>query len=127
MEFARRHDLAIAKYLKDTPSWHFVFIHPQGGQGRIDVTRVDDDGIEVSAVWHRDDYDEGTRSVRDWKAHELTPQASLIHELREMLRRVVSWTDEDYETVTGFREMWQKYMTREDFEECKYPVPRLHD
>jgi hypothetical protein len=126
MGFAERNNLAIAKYLKDSPSWHFVFAHPKGGQGRIDVTRVSEEGMTVSGVWHSDDYDVGTRSLKTWDALGETQPERLLETLSATLQKVLSLSGENYAVVApGYKAMWQKYMTREQVEKSKYPLPRV--
>jgi hypothetical protein len=127
MGFASRNNLAIAKYLKDSPSWHFVFAHPRGGEGRIDVTRVSEERLSVSATWYQDDYDEGTRSLKLWSASGTILPEGLLEELSATLGKVLAWSDNDFEVAGGYREMWHRYLSRKQVEVSKYPLPSAVD
>jgi hypothetical protein len=55
----------------------------------------------------------------------VAPPERLREELSIMLVRVLSWTGDDYEVASGFKEMRQKYLTRDQVEHIKYPMPNM--
>lgn len=128
VQFAEKYNVAVAKFLKDVPAWHFVFRHPCGGQGRIDMYRKDASSFLVRAGWHRDDYDAGARSLKSFEIKEAIPPEQLLDRVRETLDLVLRWTDKDFDrTVNGFSEMWHKSASKEVFEkqQNRYPLPRV--
>ena len=127
MSFAERHNLAIGKYLKDMPAWHFIFMHPRGGYGRIDIIKSGADDILISACWWRDDYNPRTRSSKGWKNEYFTQPEKLTDELTTMLSKVVAWREDDYEVDDSLEKIWREWGIKDQFEypDKKYPTPKL--
>jgi hypothetical protein len=128
VQFAEKYNVAVAEFLKDVPAWHFVFRHPCGGQGRIDMFRKDASSFSLQAHWHRDDYDAGTRSLKWLEIKEPIRPEKLLDQVRETLGIILRWTERDFDrTVSGYAEMWHKFISKESFEEQvnRYPLPQI--
>ena len=128
-EFADKHNLMIDKYFHQFPAWHFRFRHPVDGVGQIEVSKNEDDSLNICGGWWVDYYD---TTRRDFK-HAETATISTDHEilcktLEEMLRLIVSWNKSDLER--GIENPYRErgvMDTREKVERelQKYPVPKL--
>lgn len=128
ISFAEQHHLAVAKFLKDMPAWHFVFAHPRGGEGRIDMIRKDESSFSLTASWHKDDYEAGTRSLKWLKLDGPIPSELILDQVKSTLETMLNWTESDFDkTVGGYLEMWHKAWSKEAFERLasRYPRPSL--
>lgn len=124
--FAQRHSLSIEKYYHQSPSWSFLFRHPKGGVGKLDVERKTADKIGISCCWWYDDYDTATRSLRaeDYGLVQVEPDVVAQH-LEKGLCTVLAWRFGDWkETHAGYA-AWSKNWTKEQFQNlsAKYPEP----
>lgn len=127
VRFAHEHNLAVGKYLKDIPAWHFFFTHPRGGEGRIDMIRRDQLSFTIRANWHKDDYDQGTRSIKWLEIWDAIAPGELLKRVEGTLQAMLSWTPDDFEqTATGYSAMWHQTWTKETFEKnaSRHPIPR---
>ena len=61
--FAQRHNLRLEKYYHQAPSWGFLFRHPSGGVGKIEVQRVSEATVCILSDWWYDDFDAATRGA----------------------------------------------------------------
>ena len=66
-DFAERHDLTIQRYPQNQPIWLFMFLHPKGGRGALQLTcatplcAATEPKPWLSAHWHKDDDGNGIR------------------------------------------------------------------
>src|SRR3989339_132372 len=63
-DFSKVHNLCIEKYPHDGPEWAFLFKHPIGGMGQIEVERSDENSILIRLSWCIDDYDTSVRFLK---------------------------------------------------------------
>ena len=124
--FAEKHNLKLERYYHDAPSWHFIFKHPEGGVGKIDVSRSGEKTVRPSLAWWIDDYDRQERHVKLSTMAELpTEGAVILTELEAGLRLVLSWKLNQWNKTYGGYGMWKK-TSKEEFQRLtdQYPFPQ---
>lgn len=126
--FAESHNLLIAKYYHDSPTWDLLFNHPKGGQARLCITNQAPDIASIDSAWHVDDYDRFTRFIHWRKPRDVakTPDA-IDAALREELAAILSVRKGDWnEVATDYERTWGRY-TKEQFEAMAplYPEPKI--
>ena len=126
-EFAQTHNLMIEKYYHQGPLWTFMFQHPKGGSGQIEVEKSGRDSVLIRCSWYIDDYDNNTR----WLKYPSDEKCSLDHRvlrefLEESLKQIFSWNKEDLESRKSKYYAWSKHFSKEEFEgqNAKYPIPK---
>ncbi len=127
-EFAQIHNLMIERYYHEGPGWTFMFQHPKGGSGQIEIERSGQNAILIRCSWYIDDYDNNTR----WLKYPPGQKCSLDHAtlkavLEESLRQIFSWNKEDLEPLKSKYYAWSKHFSKAEFDEqrSKYPTPKL--
>lgn len=125
ISFAREHNLFLEKYYHDAPVWSLCFTHPLGGSAKVDVRR-EGNLLSTSGVWWVDNYDAGTRSIKDTKAVECEPDSErLAPVIAKTLSEVMSLTFGNWSRVaTGYKRIWDKTWTKEQFQKASEPWPR---
>ena len=128
-QFAESHRLKIEKYTHEAPMWSFLFRHPRGGVGKIDVYRAEDDRLRIWAYWWRDAYREAKRYWRAESVREEMPAAELAESsvLRSTLQSILEWDEASLEPAKGEMTSWHQYFTEEQFDALvdEYPEPRI--
>ena len=123
--FAQRHNLRLQKYYHQAPSWDFLFRHPLGGVGQIEVQRASEATISIVSDWWYDDYDAATRFIKSTTLGPMPVNSEVTIKLENALSEVLSWRfghwDEQHTRGTVWRETW----TKEQFEKlnAEYPEP----
>lgn len=128
-DFAATHNLMIEKYPHHGPEWAFMFRHPNGGVGQIEVEKSGDDHVIVRLSWHIDDYDKLTRFLNypQQKERCSLDKRALQILLEEKFKLVLSWGKEELTPVKHKYNEWKKHpkeMIEGDI--LKYPIPRLN-
>lgn len=126
-QFATARNVAIERYYHDAPSWDFLFRHPRGGVGKVELWRVDENATRIERVWWKDDYDEGVRYLRSESQPPTTMSAEEIgHALSRALDDVLAWDPGTLTPRGGMRDIWHRTFDEKTFreQELRYPVPR---
>ncbi|OHB56740.1 MAG: hypothetical protein A2Y07_11745 [Planctomycetes bacterium GWF2_50_10] len=126
--FAEVHNLHIEKYPKNGPQWSFIFRHPLGGLGKVDVRMKDDTRINIYTLWWKDDYDRQARDSvgMDNGSIGLDPEP-LRCALENALKQVLEWQVKDLDLGGRDGCDWRRYWkTKHDFDSLtdKYPIPK---
>ena len=125
-QFAAARNLAVQRYYHDAPSWDFLFRHPQGGVGKVELWRVNENAVRIERVWWKDDYDDGVRYLR---TESEPPTAVAAEEIGLALSRalddVLAWEPSSLTPHGGMREVWHRAFDEKTFreQERRYPVP----
>jgi len=124
-EFAQRHNLRIEKYYHQSPSWSFLFRHPKGGIGQIEVQRASEATISIVSDWWYDDYDAATRFIRSASVGPVPLNSELASGLEKALSELLSWRFGDWHERHTAYTIWRKTWTREQFQKllAEYPEP----
>lgn len=128
-DFAHTHNLKIDKYYHQGSDWAFLFRHPEGGVGKIQVQKCGDDHIMVYPMWWLDDYDANRRDSKHTEGEKCSLDHTALRTLLEgRFKLVLSWRKEDL--VLGKPNPysnWKDKLTKEEFERLndKYPIPKL--
>jgi len=124
--FAKRHNIKIQKYYHEFPAWSFLFRHPAGGIGKIDLVKKSETTIGIWQYWWYDDYDRATRSI---KTKEHAPfsvnDAQVATELESALTNILNWKFGDWDDVHGgYESSWHSTCTKTQFNALdeQYPV-----
>lgn len=126
-DFARAHNLLLAKYHHQNCSWDLRFNHPRGGQGSVTVYCPTADTALIGSVWFLDDYARFTRSIHSRELREIAKNPDCVgDELSAELAAIVAVPFGDWTRVVTGYESWGQY-TREEFERMtsQYPDPVL--
>ncbi len=123
--FADRHNLRLERYYHQNPTWDFLFRHPAGGVGKIEVWKQGG-VLEVRWYWWIDTYDELKRQSK--KAGPVVIDADeerLGEVLAGTLHEVLSWRPGALDEVS--HQPWWASTPRDVVElaPCRYPLPRL--
>jgi hypothetical protein len=125
--FAERHNLKLERYYHDSPSWHFIFKHPEGGVGKMEMFRQGDDKVRPSLMWWFDDYDTLQRhsKVRVQTGLPMDP-ATIVTSLEAGLNLILSWRMGQWDKTYDGYHVWRKTWTRDEFIKLpeQYPLPR---
>lgn len=149
-DFSQRYNLKLQKYYHQAPSWDFVFRHPQGGVGKIDVYRYTDetillkdfhslapsgtsdvygqidDRVFLTSIWWYDDYDKLTRFIKRVKHEPIHRDAQLLlAALESSLRLIVSWQFGQWDDHFSGYDSWKKTWTKKQFEALSDDYPEL--
>ncbi len=125
-DFAHRHNLRLEKYYHQSPSWSFTFRHPQGGVGKIDVSRASNEELTISTCWWYDNFDLQRRSIRNAeKVFLRVDSEKLVQTLDQSLASVLAWEFGSWEEHWD-NHSWGRQWTKQQFEELldMYPVPK---
>ena len=123
--FAQRHNLRLEKYYHQAPSWGFLFRHPSGGVGKIEVQRVSEATVCILSYWWYDDFDAATRFNRSASVEPMPVNSEIAGELEHALSELLSWRFGDWHKHhTGYTD-WRKTWTKEQFQKllAEYPEP----
>lgn len=125
ISFARQHNLFLEKHYHDAPVWSLCFTQPLGGSAKVDVRR-EGNLLSISGVWWVDDYDAGTRSMKDIEAVKCEPDGEeLAAVMAKTLSELMSLTSGNWSRVaTGYKRGWHKTWTKEQFQKLSEPWPR---
>jgi hypothetical protein len=125
--FASRHDLKLEKYYHDAPVWSFLFRHPQGGIGKLDLAREGRECLKIWCHWWRDDYETGVRFLKRIESPVFQSDASLLEgKLEEALGQMLSWKDGEWDSKHGgFKEDWQRHWTKAAFTAMENDYPAI--
>jgi hypothetical protein len=126
-DFARRHNLKLEKYYHEAPAWSFLFRHPLGGVGKVDVEKESDTHCTLRKCWWCDDYEAGIRSLRQAQtdAFQRSPEG-LADLLDDALRDILSWPDCSWtEQHGGFSDIWQTTWSRDAFNQLELAYPAV--
>lgn len=125
--FAEKHNLKLERYYHDAPSWHFIFKHPKGGVGKIDMSRHEKEKVRPSLMWWFDDYDTQERRTKSSAQPEVSRDATPIVEALETgLKLILSWRIGQWDKTYGGYKVWKKTWTKNEFLKLpdQYPIPR---
>ncbi len=123
--FAVRHNIRIEKYYHEFPAWSFLFRHPAGGIGKIDLVRKTENTINVWRYWWQDDYDDATRSIKKEETQPIPAVNANIEQLLESsLARILDWENGNWEVHDGYESSWHNVLTKDQFIalEKEYPI-----
>ena len=94
--FTSERNVMITKYLHNTPAWRFAFENPRGGQGAIDLWRIDERRCRINAVAWIDDEETDRRDLRTRASVEFeATEARIVEELNCALDELMSWDASD--------------------------------
>ncbi len=124
--FSNEHNLLIKKYYHEGPSWSFMFKHPIGGVGKIDVQKNDNDTVCVGYGWWIDDYDTSTRFM---KYPPPSGKIGLDHiglrqALEDALADILQWKKENLISHKA-PHPWSKHCSKEQFYKQYENLPDL--
>ena len=126
--FAAARNLSIDCCYHDSPSWGFLFRHPLGGIGKIDLACVDDQAGVVHLHWWRDSYEEGVRYLRSesWPPQAVSGE-DVSRILSDALVSILKWDGSLMKAYAGYKENWRRSWSIEAFEEQvdRYPFPTI--
>lgn len=126
-DFAEKHNLRVERYYHDAPSWYFIFRHPKGGVGKMEIYRKGEDKVQpVFARWF-DDYDTLQRHIKVCTQPELAMDpAAIATSLETGLNLILSWRVDQWDETSGGNDVWRKTWTRDEFVKLpeRYPLPR---
>ena len=127
-QFAKEHNLRLEKYYHQGPDWEFTFSHPEGGVGKIQVQKCDEDHVMVYPMWWVDYYDTSRRDAKNVEGEKCSLDHNVVRlQLKKMLKLVLSWRKEDLKKghENPYREKLE--MTQEQFDHLndKYPIPKV--
>ena len=123
---AQSEGLKLHEFFRDDPVWRLNFGREAGGEAVIDVAWSEErpDEFAVSAAWWLDDYDTTMRRSRTEEVGTFTRDRSLddLEALvRDALRRIDGWTEDDLDQRSGPHPDWQRYQSREEFSRTRLP------
>jgi hypothetical protein len=123
--FAQRHNLRLQKYYHQAPSWDFLFRHPSGGVGQIEVQRASEATISIVSDWWYDDYDAATRFIKSTTLGPMPVNSEVTIKLENALSEVLSWRFGDWDEQHTRGTVWRETWTKEQFEKlpAEYPEP----
>jgi len=124
--FAARRNLAFVKYDHESPYWDLLFAHPIGGHAKLVLGQGPSQGVKLSAVAWRDDYDSFTRHIR-WLPERQVPKEpdQLLIALDQSLDEVLGWRlDDQFQAATGYQPIWST-QSKQQFLPAQpvFPVP----
>ena len=126
-DFASSRNLAIERYIQDEPSWSFLFRHPSGGTGKLDLERVAEDSVRLRRYWWKDDYDEGIRYLRsESQVLGSVRRDEIADALSLALDEVLAWDPSSLTPRGGMRDVWHAAFDEKSFRamERRYSLPR---
>ena len=129
--FATFHNLTVDKYYHQSASWSYLFKHPQGGIGKIEIQKLGDEDVMVNPIWWLDDYEMFTRYLKHGEAKKcsITDKDVLRQLLGDALSQVLSWRTTDLvgKPDPVLKRMWHRQWTKEEFGHLndEYPIPKL--
>ena len=125
-QFAERHNVKIERYYHEFPVWSFLFRHPAGGIGKIDLVRKTDNTINLYRYWWCDDYDAATRSIKNEETQPiLVTDANVDEMLETSLSAILNWKYGDWDGVYDGYESWHKHWTKKQFMALDNDYPTL--
>jgi len=127
--FVSERNLNISKYYHESPSWNFRFRHPKGGEGSLDVKRIDDQYIIIHQNWWYDDIENYSRSIK-WSSSDNIEldRKSLLALLNHKLDEILDWEFGEWDKIQpGYKKIWKNW-NKEDFERMLsiLPIPNKH-
>ena len=125
--FAPRHNLRLQKYYHQFPSWDFLFRHPSGGIGQIEVQRANEASVSIQSDWWYDDYDAATRFIKRKSLGPISVNSEVTTKLENALSELLSWRFGDWDERHTRDTVWRETWTKEQFEKlnAEYPEPVL--
>ena len=123
---AQAEGVKLHEFFRDDPVWRLNFARQAGGEAVVDVAWQEERPEEyaVSASWWLDDYDTTMRRSRTEEVGTFTRDRSLDDLealLRDALRRIDAWTEDDLDQSSGPHPDWQRYQSREEFSRTRLP------
>jgi len=123
---AQAEGVKLHEFFRDDPVWRLNFARQAGGEAAIDVAWREErpEEFDVSAAWWLDDYDTTMRRSRTEEVGTFTRDRSLddLEALvRDALRRIDGWTEDDLDQRSGPHPDWQRYQSREEFSRTRLP------
>ena len=67
-QFAEKYNIKIDKYYHQFPSWSFLFRHPAGGIGQIQLMKKSESQLVIYESWWHDDYDKALEVIANKEA-----------------------------------------------------------
>ena len=125
--FGETHNLKLERYYHDAPSWDFKFQHPEGGVGKIEISRQADNKVSLSFMWWLDDYNTSQRYMKVSVQGDLAPEPGpIIHEMERGLQLVLSWKTGQWSKIYRGYDAWKTTWSKDEFVRIseQYPVPR---
>ena len=128
-QFAKDRGLLIERFRHGGPSWDFLFRHPKGGGGKIQVLPAHVEGYTLVALWEVHDL---PARKRMWKRSELKqappdPQA-VREQLDLLLREVMAWEGGDWTNVMQhYPDVPDSVIANAIDRDARLPLPRLSD
>lgn len=128
-DFAEKRLLYVKRYPRDSPSWHFHFLHPDGGTARIQVCAIGKEEISINGVWILNDFEDKRILVKSSEAEKLMKpvesQESLMKRLDCVLRLVLGWRAGEWSYVIDRREIWKAYSSQDELDRALQDLDNL--
>jgi hypothetical protein len=125
-EFAAKRNLLVDKYYHHGRDWSLRFNHPKGGQASIDLIRDEAEQLQISPVWHFDDYDKFTRNLHWRKGRVIPRELSLVTQaLEDEFTSIISEKFGNWNQVAGgYEDAWGRF-SKDEFRSMtpKLPYP----
>ncbi len=126
--FAIKHNLLVEKYYHEAPVWSLCFCHPEGGSAKLDVSRGNDEFVELRPVWWIDEYESFCRNLKWGEKERISRENTVLTKrLNSALRAVLNWNIGEWSDVAkGYEQIWGRY-SAEEFEAMSpsWPTPKL--
>lgn len=123
--FSNTHNLLVEKYYHEGPSWSFLFKHPLGGSGQIEVEKTEDDCILLRKSWSIDDYESSTRFLKYPPGNKMGLDHTELHQsLEDALQDILQWKKDDLISHKA-PYPWSKRCSKEQFYEQYEKLPDL--
>jgi hypothetical protein len=124
---AQAEGVKLIEFHRDDPLWRLAWARRDGGEASVDVEWTEDepDTYWLIATWFKDDWDTTMRGQHVEELGEFTrdqPLDRLEEMLREGVKRVDGWKEEDLDERSCPYPEWQQYQTREEFGRSRLPV-----
>ncbi len=128
-DFAKIHNLLIDKYYHQGHDWSFLFRHPKGGIGKLQVQKCNEEHVKIYPMWWIDHYEENRRDSKHSEGLKIPIEKNVLRkELENLFQVIIGWEKEELEEGTPNPYcIWKNIMTRNKFkkENEKYPIPKI--
>lgn len=125
--FANKHNLTIEKYYHEGHEWSFLFRHPLGGIGKIQVSKSRDENVTVYPIWWVDDYEQKRRRIKHLSGEQSTLDKNILAKiLEDTLQTILGWQikDLDFSSRLFFLKSRRKKEIFSKYEE-QHPFPKI--
>jgi hypothetical protein len=97
-EFADTNNITVEKYVHNGPRWMFLFRHPKGGLGQIEMDKSGEENVTVYSCWSVRDYEKRMKGIKTGNAKSFSLNHKELREgLENVYRIILGWRFEDIE------------------------------